>query len=637
MQLNRSAFFVAAIYFVVSTLYIYLSDGALEFLLAEHEALHFRVSLIKGQVFMLITALMLYAMISRAMSQLAAAKRFSAATIDALSEHIAVIDQRGMIIAVNEAWRGFARTHGADERVVREGVNYFDVCARAVADGDIGAGVIRNGIVDVAHGHSAAFSHEYSCRLPDETLWFNLKATRFHEADSAYIVVAHENITHRKLAEEQVVFLASHDLLTGLLNRKSFIERVETETARARRYRGKFALLAVSVDRFKFIEEAHGLEQSDSLMREVAARLLSAARDVDTICRYDRNEFLVLMGSVDEPNDAARAALRLLGAVSASPCEADGLELSVTASVGISVYPEHGLTGRELILNAGAALTAMRKYGRDHYRFYTEAMNARALEVLTIEQNLRRAIGSDQMRIVFQPQVDIFTGQLIGFETLSRWESPDLGHVSPGSFIPVAEDSGLIIPLGKWVLEETCRHNARWVREGLSRVPASANVSALQFRQDDFVDTVRQTLHRTGLSPDLLELEITESVVVDVDSGLMAKLRALNELGVRLSLDDFGTGYSSLSYLRSLPIHRLKIDQSFVRDLPDNRDSSAIAGAVIGMGQSLGLRVLAEGVENEAQAGFLVSQGCLEGQGYHFGRPMAAVDMAAWMRGQTKH
>lgn len=636
MKPNRSALFVAAIYFVVSTLYIYLSDGVIGFLLAGNESLYWRVSLIKGQLFVLITAVVLYAMISRAMRRLAAAKRFSAATIDALSEHIAVIDPRGTIIAVNEAWRRFARAHGADESAVREGANYLEVCERAAEQGDTGAGFIRDGILAVVRGDSDVFGHEYSCQVPGETLWFSLNATRFREADSAYIVIAHENITHRKQAEEQVEFLASHDVLTGLLNRKSFIERTEAEAARARRHRGQFALLAVSVDRFKFIEEAHGLETSDALMREVASRLLSVVREGDILCRYDRNEFLMLMGSPREPNDAARAALRLLGVVAARPCIIGGLEISVTASIGISVYPEHGTAGRELIVNASAALTAVRKHGRNHYRFYTEAMNARALEVLTIEQNLRRAIGSDQLHIVFQPQVDIFTGRLIGFETLSRWKSPDLGPVSPGSFIPVAEDSGLIVPLGKWVLEQTCRYNAQWLAAGLCRVPASVNVSALQFRQDDFVDTVRRTLQHTGLPPELLELEITEGVVVDVDSGLMAKLRALNELGVCLSLDDFGTGYSSLSYLRSLPIHRLKIDQSFVRDLPDNRDSSAIAGAVIGMGQSLGLRVLAEGVENEAQALFLVGQGCLEGQGYHFGRPMAADEMAEWMRRQVK-
>jgi len=442
------------------------------------------------------------------------------------------------------------------------------------------------------------------------------------------------DITDLKLAEERLAHLAQHDALTDLPNRLLLTDRVNMALARAQRGGKPLALLFVDLDRFKNVNDVLGHEQGDHVLVEAAARLKSCVRASDTVSRLGGDEFLVLLADIELAQDAARVSQKLIEAVS-RPYMLGGAEFVLTASIGIACHPEDGADFETLMRNADAAMYAAKQGGRDRYQFYSAKMNARARDRLRLETDLRHAIARGELFLVYQPQVDLGSGTVVGAEALIRWRHPTLGLVPPADFIGIAEDSGQIVAIGAWVLATACRQQAAWLAEGLMAGIIAVNVSAHQFRQADFAETVTATLASSGLSAGHLELEVTESALMQGVEDTLRKLGQLDRLGVKLSIDDFGTGYSSLSYLKRFPIYRLKIDQSFTRGLPEDSQSGAIAQAVISMGHSLGLNVLAEGVETTAQEEHLRALWCDAAQGYLYSKPVPADAYVAFLRARA--
>ncbi|PTR17221.1 PAS domain S-box-containing protein/diguanylate cyclase (GGDEF)-like protein [Nitrosospira sp. Nsp2] len=438
------------------------------------------------------------------------------------------------------------------------------------------------------------------------------------------------DITQRKEAQERIEHLAHYDPLTGLPNRALLADRIKIAIAHADRYSHRLALLFVDLDRFKLVNDSLGHEIGDKLLKVVAERLQSSVRQIDTISRVGGDEFIVLLGQIDSPEDAARVARKIITALS-QPHEIEEHELLVSASIGISIYPDSAKDASGLMRNADSSMYCAKEAGRNRYQFYSVELTSRATERLSLERDLRGAVERNEIFAVYQPQIELLTRRVIGAEALMRWRHPKRGFVPPASFIPVAEDTGLILPLGEHVLRESCLQARQWRAHCGTDLGVAVNVSAVQFRQEDFIDVVLRVLEETGLAAERLELEVTESVVMQGVESVIQKMRILNAQGIKVAIDDFGTGYSSLSYLRQFVADRLKIDQSFVRDLPEDPDAEAIVRAIVAMGRSLGLRVIAEGVETEAQARFLQGIECDEGQGYLYAKPMVVNEFEAWM------
>lgn len=436
-------------------------------------------------------------------------------------------------------------------------------------------------------------------------------------------VALFSDISERKAAEERIQFLAHHDALTGLPNRVLLHDRVDVALAHARRENRRLALLYLDLDRFKLINDSLGHEVGDELLRQAANRIASAVRAADTVCRQGGDEFIVLLSELDEVQDAGRVAEKLIEEISRS-FAVRGHELLVTLSVGIAAYPENGENLETLQRNGDSAMYAAKEAGRNTYRYYSPEMNARALERLSMERDLRLAMEREELFLVCQPQVRLRDERLVGYEVLVRWNHPQLGLVQPGRFIQVAEESGLIVQMGSWILRQACRQRRRFALAGLLDIPVAVNVSASQFGRPDFVEVVAGILESEALAPSLLELEVTEGVIMQGTDAVLETLRRLDGMGIRLSIDDFGIGYSSLSYLKQFPVKKLKIDQSFVRDLPADEGGAGITQAIIGLGRTLNMTVIAEGVETLEQAEFLRRHGCEEAQGFYFSRPVVA-------------
>jgi diguanylate cyclase (GGDEF)-like protein/PAS domain S-box-containing protein len=440
------------------------------------------------------------------------------------------------------------------------------------------------------------------------------------------------DITDRKRAEEQVQFLAYYDILTGLPNRTLFRDRLATALAGARRENCKLALLFLDLDGFKIINDSLGHSVGDLLLQEVADRLRKWGREQDTVARLGGDEFLITLTQVRDLSDVAVAAERLMD-VMATAFVVQGHSLNVSCSVGVSIFPEHGTDCETLIKNADAAMYGAKDRGRNNFRFFEEDMNVHAMERLSLERSLRFALEREEMFLVYQPQMDVATGRIIGLEALLRWQHPELGLVPPDKFIRIAENSGLIVSIGEWVLRTACRQARKWQDEGLPAVSVAVNVSAVQFRQQGFCALISRVLQETGLAPQYLELELTESLLLANADVTLSVLKELKSMGLTLAIDDFGTGYSSFSYLRQFQVSKIKIDRLFIRDVTVNPDDAAIATAIISMAKGLKLRVIAEGVENEAQMSFLRSHQCDEIQGYYFSKPLAVDAVAGKLRG----
>ena len=440
-----------------------------------------------------------------------------------------------------------------------------------------------------------------------------------------------EDITVRKVAEERIQFLAYYDALTGLPNRTLFQDRLSKALAGARRHKHKVALLFLDLDGFKIINDSLGHSVGDLLLQEVGERLKMWGREQDTVARLGGDEFLIMLTQVKELPDVAVAAERLMDAMTAE-FVVQGHSLNVSCSIGVSMFPEHGTDCETLIKNADAAMYGAKDRGRNNFQFFAEDMNAQAVERLSLENSLRLAVGKKELFLVYQPQMDVATGRITGLEALLRWQHPTLGLVPPDRFIRIAENSGLIVPIGEWVLRTACSQARKWQDDGLPAVSVAVNVSAVQFRQQGFGELIRSVLHETGLAAQYLELELTESLLLANADVTLSVLRELKSTGLTLAIDDFGTGYSNFTSLRQFGVSKLKIDRSFISDVATNPDDSAITAAIISMAKSLRLKVIAEGVENEAQMSFLRKHRCDEIQGYYFSKPLAVDKVADKLR-----
>lgn len=447
-----------------------------------------------------------------------------------------------------------------------------------------------------------------------------------HGKLTAYVSVS-TDLSALKAAHHQLDFLSNHDALTLLPNRSLFNDRVQQALAAARKDATQVALLLFNVDRLSRINDSLGHGAGDAVLREVARRAGEVAGPTDTVARLSGDEFVMLLTGFEDTDDVIYSAQRLIDAI-AQPHQVGGHDLVVTGSVGISIYPRDGDAPGDLLKAADAALTHMKESGRNGFRFFKGEMNAEALRWLALETRLRRAIERDELALHYQPQVSRIDGRLVGMEALLRWKSEEIGNVSPGDFIPLAEDTGLIHPIGEWVIRQACFQNKAWQNAGLDPVRVAVNVSASQFRAGTVARVVRAALQDSGLAPHWLEIELTESVMLGDSSAAEAQMAELRALGVSLSLDDFGTGYSSLGYLSRFPLDKLKIDQTFVRNIATEQRSAAIAQATIALAQGLSLAVVAEGVETIGQRDFLGSLGCDVLQGYLYGRPVPAFEMA---------
>jgi len=444
------------------------------------------------------------------------------------------------------------------------------------------------------------------------------------------VIVFRDVSTARAMAAE-MTYSAQHDFLTGLPNRMLLNDRVSQAIVLAPRHSNKVAVLFLDLDGFKHINDSLGHPIGDKLLQSIAKRLVDCVRTSDTVSRQGGDEFVLLLSEVHRSEDAAISALRILQAV-AEAHSIDQHDLHVTASIGVSVYPDDGQDAETLIKNADTAMYQAKENGRQSYQFFKPAMNVRAVERQSIEENLRRALERQEFALHYQPKINLRTGEISGAEALLRWMHPVRGPVSPAQFIPVAEDCGLILPIGQWVLREACKQARAWADAGLPLPTMAVNISSMEFREDNFIESVFTTLSETGLDPKSLELELTESVLMKRAESAASVLKTLRSRGVQIAVDDFGTGYSSLSYLRKFPINALKIDQSFVRQITSTPDDTTIVTAVISMGRSLKLRVVAEGVETQEELTFLRARLCDEAQGYYFSRPVRPEQFAKLLK-----
>lgn len=453
--------------------------------------------------------------------------------------------------------------------------------------------------------------------------WLSIVALKDARERLQNYIAVFSDISERKAADERIHFMAHYDALTNLPNRVLLHDRLLHALMSAPRHKAKVAILFLDLDRFKTINDTLGHSAGDLLLESVAERLTGCVRKSDTVARLGGDEFLVVLTDIHEASHAATVAQKIIDSIS-NPFAIRDIELHTSTSIGISLFPDDGVANEELIANADVAMYRAKDSGRNNYQFFTPTMNSSSYERLTMENKLRRALERQEFVLYYQPQVNLETGRIIGSEALVRWRHPEMGLVPPGIFIPIVEESGLIVPIGEWVLWEACRQNMAWQEAGLAPITVAVNLSAVQFHQKNLTEMVANVLQSTGLSSSWLELEITESGIMQNSEASVNKLHSLKQMGLKLSIDDFGTGYSSLSYLKKFPLDKLKIDQSFVREITTNQDDAAIVGAIIGMAKSLKLRVIAEGVETREHLNFLYANNCFEMQGYYFSKPVPA-------------
>jgi diguanylate cyclase (GGDEF)-like protein len=428
-------------------------------------------------------------------------------------------------------------------------------------------------------------------------------------------------------ADQRIEYLATHDSLTNLPNREMFNQLLHFAVEAARRHDRHFAVLFIDLDRFKIINDSLGHEAGDALLIEIGNRLRQSLRSSDVIARLGGDEFVVILENAGERIDVEAVAHDLLSALR-QPMQLCGHECHTTASIGIAMFPADGSDVQTLTKNADVAMYLAKEDGKNGFRFFTKEVKAQSIERLMLETNLRHALERNQLSLHYQPKVDLVTGQITGVEALLRWTHPDLGMLSPMQFIPLAEETGLIVPIGRWVLKEACAQNTAWQHRGLRPVSMAVNLSPRQFVDENLLQDIDGALVSCGMSPTLLQLEVTESMVMQNVPRAIKLLDAIQSRGIRLAIDDFGTGYSSMSLMKQFPIDTIKIDRSFVRDLPKDSEDQAIAQAIINMGKALGMTVVAEGVETSEQETFLRDHACDEMQGFLFSKPVPPDQMA---------
>ena len=493
-------------------------------------------------------------------------------------------------------------------------------------------------------------TYEYRFRRADgEYRWVTdqMKLIRGGDGEPLEVVGCCLDVSERRLAEERIRYLAYFDSLTGLPNRTFMREVLDYALANAARHERVVAVLFLDIDHFKRINDTLGHDAGDSLLREVAQRLQASVRAADqvsrrnepalpdvaggqAVSRHGGDEFVVILSEIASAEAASMVAHRIAESLMV-PVRLAHDEITVTASIGISMFPKDGTDAEKILKHADAAMYNAKENGRNQHRFFTEDLNERASRRFSLETRLRKALDRGEFRLHYQPRVDIRAGVVVGTEALLRWEQPDTGLISPLEFIPIAEELGLIVPIGEWVLDEACRQTVAWRAAGLPPLTISANLSAMQFKSQRLPRMILSVLGRTGLNPASLELELTESMLIEDTEASSVMLAQLKDIGLKLSIDDFGTGYSSLSYLKRFPLDALKIDRSFVRDITTDKNDAAIVSATIGLAHNLNLRVVAEGVEQQVQVDILLAQGCDEAQGYLFSRPLAPAAFERWV------
>ena len=551
-------------------------------------------------------------------------RRVSARVFDMTTEGIVVTDAEQRIISVNRAFSeitGF----GAEEALGRDPEGLLQ---SGLHDAEFLRQIERS-LAELGYWRGEVWHRRKSGEVYPE--WLAISLVRDGNGRPEHYIRIFSDITQQKRDAERIRFLAYYDGLTSLPNRTLLADRAAKAIATAQRNGSRVALLFMDLDGFKHVNDSLGHLVGDTLLRLVGERLAQHARRSDTLARFGGDEFVVLLTEVEGPDTVAIAAQRCLDALMA-PFDLEGRDIDITTSIGISLFPDDGDTLEALVKNADTAMYQAKESGRNQFRFFEAAMNARVTSRATLGNDLRRALERGELLLYYQPQAEIASGEIVGAEALVRWQHPKLGLVPPADFIPLAEEIGLIGRLGDWVLNEACRQAVAWQRSGLPHIPVAVNLSALQLRSADFLDSVRRALHAAGLDAHWLELELTESVLMHQTESVMQTLHGLSELGIRIAIDDFGTGYSSLAYLRRLAIDKLKIDRSFIRDLGIDPEDSLIVATIIRMAHSLRLKVIAEGVEGSEQLAALRAQGCDEIQGYHLSRPLPADALEEFLR-----
>jgi diguanylate cyclase (GGDEF)-like protein/PAS domain S-box-containing protein len=545
-------------------------------------------------------------------------------TLNSIGDAVLSTDIAGKVTYLNqvaETMTGW-RLDEARGRPLAEIFRIIDGVTRLPAENPGQRAILENRVVGLAMNSILVRRDGFESAIEDSS-------APIHDRDGQVcgsVIVFHDVSESRAMAQK-MSHLAQHDFLTGLPNRLLLTERFSRAIGQAQRHQMQVALLFLDLDFFKNINDSLGHVIGDQLLQAVALRLVNCVRSTDTVCRQGGDEFVILLAEIERPQDASQVADKLLAALQV-PHLIAGHELHVTLSIGISIYPDDGITADAVMQNADTAMYYAKAKGRNNYQFYTAEMNTRALQRLSVENSLRRALRRHEFELHYQPKIAIVSGRVTGVEALIRWRDPELGMIYPGQFVPIAEECGLIVPIGQWVLREACRQMQAWRSLGMPVVPVSVNISALEFRNTDFVQEVATILADTGLPACYLELELTESILMQEAQSSALVLEKLKAMGVRLAIDDFGTGYSSLSYLNRFPIDTLKIDQSFVRHIASNADDAAIVAAVIGMGRNLKQRVIAEGVETSEQLACLRMQRCDEGQGFFFSYPVPPDEFA---------
>ncbi|HSH72074.1 MAG TPA: EAL domain-containing protein [Methylophilaceae bacterium] len=548
-----------------------------------------------------------------------AGKRLHQAKIafDSAAEGIMIIDENTRITAIN---KGFTEITGYSE----EDVLGFTPKAFQAGKTDMWNTLLRDG-----KWRGEVVNERKNGETYQE--WLTLTIVKNHEGRIINYVGVFADITEAKRSQNRLHELVNHDALTGLPNRRLLNELLEHAIKRAEREEHEIALLFVDLDRFKAINDTLGHQVGDKLLYEVSRRISRAMRESDVVARLGGDEFLVVMDELGDKEDAALVAQKIIHALQIE-FSIDGREIFIGASVGISIYPKDGPDVNSLIKAADIAMYQVKNRGKNNHCFYSADLSKDAVERFTMENHLRRALERGQFEVYYQPQISLISGNIIGAEALIRWNHPELGLVSPAKFIPMAEETGLIVPIGEWVLREAAVKVMQWMAAGYSIQWVSVNVSGVQVMRSSFADTVYGILVETDCNPGMIELEITESTVMHNTEYVIDTFDRIKKLGVRLAIDDFGTGYSSLSHLKRLPLDKLKIDQSFVRDLPDDLDDAAIANAINAMARSLGFSVIAEGVETTEQANFLREMGCEEAQGYLYSKPVTSLAFSALLQ-----
>ena len=526
-------------------------------------------------------------------------------------------DIEGRYIAVNER---FAQVHGVAVDAVA-GKTDAEIQVPSLSESSTDNLVLQSGV-----------TRRYDQSMMDsrgQLTWVETIKVPIYNDQSELIGLAGvaRDITDRKISEERIHFLAHYDSLTELPNRFMLFDRLDSLLAQARRHDSQIALLFIDLDRFKVINDSMGHNAGDALLKQVAARLKECGREVDIIARVGGDEFVVALSDVKKMDAVAAVAQKIMSAI-ARPYHIESQEIHVTPSLGVSVFPKDGEDVVTLVKNADRAMHRVKETGRNGFEFFTPELNAIALDKLTMETGLRLALLRNEFELVYQSLIDLGSGQIVGAEAQIRWHHPEIGLIPPSRFIALAEESGLILPIGNWVLNTACEQNRAWQDQGLPCIPVAVNLSAVQLREKTFVSRVAECLTRTGLAPQYLDLEITESVIMSDAESTIRMLDELKALGVLLSVDDFGTGYSSLSYLKRFPIDRLKIDRSFVQDVTTDANDAAITSAIIAIAKQLKLSVVAEGVETIEQLRFLRAQNCDQIQGFYFSQPLSVDDFA---------